>query len=190
MGWDHDKAFGLSNKCLMYMSHLDKKRFRMFYCSVDLKAWRKLRSETYQIPDPIDMCNQFCAETVLGWYLLHYPDLIDPHRDTVKYFFDRDEYFLAPFRDKWTSQKNLADKAGAWSVWRLVEEVAPVDMRKTPGIQAADIIAWGMNRETFAKEGQIASHLGHIIRAVIPALYVVWDEAKMRDRFKPLLYLR
>ena len=34
-GWDHEKAFGLVNKCLVYMSHLDKKRFRMFYCSVN-----------------------------------------------------------------------------------------------------------------------------------------------------------
>lgn len=61
LGWTQDNAFSLVNKCLMYMSHLDKKRFRMFYCTVDLRAWQKLRAETYQMPDPIDMCNKYAA---------------------------------------------------------------------------------------------------------------------------------
>jgi len=55
LGWDDNSAFGLSNNCLVYMSHLDKKRFRLFYCAVDLIAWRKLRAETYQMPSPIDI---------------------------------------------------------------------------------------------------------------------------------------
>ena len=62
-------------------------------------------------------------------------------------------------------------------------------MQKTPGIQAADIIAWGINRETFAKEGDIAKYLGYIVQQVIPAFHIVWDEAKMRQQFRPLLHL-
>jgi len=135
------------------------------------------------------MCNKFCSETVLGWYLLHYPDVIDIHHDSVKYFFDRNEDFYQPFFDKWNRERNLSEATGEWSVWNLIDQVAPLEMKTTPGIQAADIIAWGMNRETFAKEGDIAKYLGHIIRQVIPAFHVVWDEAKMREQFKPLLYL-
>ena len=116
LGWDHNLAFGLVNKCLGYMSLLDKKRFRMFYCSVDLKAWRKLRAETYQMPDPVDMCNKFCSELVLGWYLLHYPDILDIHRDRVKYFFDRHEYFENPFKEKWNTERNMSEKTGEWSI--------------------------------------------------------------------------
>ena len=71
----------------------------------------------------------------------------------------------------------------------MIEEVAPVEMKTTPGIQAADIIAWGMNRENFAKEGETSKYLGHVIRQVIPAFHIVWDETKMREQFKPLLYL-
>jgi hypothetical protein len=56
LGWDHTTAFGLANQCLVYMSNLDKSRLRMFYCSVDLRAWRKLREETYQMPDPVWRC--------------------------------------------------------------------------------------------------------------------------------------
>ena len=57
------------------------------------------------MPDPIEMCNKFCAETVLGWYLLHYPDVIDIQDDRVKYFFDQNEYFFQPFHEKWKREK-------------------------------------------------------------------------------------
>jgi hypothetical protein len=188
-GWNHDNAFGLVNKCLIYLSHLPKAKIKMFYCKVDLRAWRKLRAQTYQMPDPIEMCNQFCSEVVLGWYLFHYPEMINLQTDKVKYFFDRNEYFYQPFFDKWKREKNMAEENGAWNVWNIIDQVAPAEMKTTPGIQAADIIAWGMNRETFAKEGDMAKHLGHILRSVIPAFHVVWDEAKMKEHYKPLLYL-
>lgn len=188
-GWTHEIAFNLVNKCLIYISGLDKKRFRMFYCSVDLKAWRRLRALTYQLPDPIEMCNTFCSEAVLGWYLLYYPDVINVKRDKVKYFFDQDEYFYNPFLEKWKRETNLSREAGAWSVWDVIDQVDAAEMKKTPGIQAADIVAWGMNRETFAKEGDMAKHLGHILRLTIPAFHVIWDEAKLREHYKPLLYL-
>jgi hypothetical protein len=189
VGWTLHNAFDLVNKCLGYMSVLDKTRFHMFYCSIDLEAWRKLRAETYQMPEPVDMCNRFCSEMVLGWYFSEYPDTVDPYSDTVSYFFDRSEYFKQPFEDKWKAEKNLAAQTGKWNVWKRINEVVSVEMRTTPGIQAADIIAWGMNRETFAKEGDTAKYLGHIIRQVIPSHYIVWDEAKMRGYFKPLLFL-
>lgn len=189
LGWDHNKAFGAVNDCLVYLSQLDKQRFRMFYCSVDLKAHDKLRAETYQMPDPIDMCNTFCSETVLGWYLLHFPDTIDIHNDRIHYFFDRNEDFFQPFFDKWNREKNRSEATGRWSIWNLIPEVAPVDMKVTPGIQAADIIAWGRNRQTFAQEGEMASHMMEVLLQVIPAFHVVWDEARMRQHFKPLIHL-
>jgi hypothetical protein len=65
---------------------------------------------------------------------------------------------------------------------------APVEMTKTPGIEAADIVAWGRNRETFAKDGELSSHLAHILRQVLPTTYVIWNEAKLREQFKPLIH--
>jgi hypothetical protein len=175
-GWDHDKAFGVVDECLVYMSHLDKKRFCMFYCSVDLRAWDKLRAETYQMPDPVELCNQYCSETVLGWYLSRYRGVIDIHNDTVKYFFDKDEYFKEPFEAKAKRERELSEGRERWGIWNLIVQVSAVDMRNTPGIQAADIIAWGRNRETFTKPGDIGYGLAHILRQVVPSHSVVWDE--------------
>jgi hypothetical protein len=190
LGWTHETAFGLSNKCLMYMSHLPKDKVRVFYSSVDLRAWRKLRAETYQMPEPVQLCNEYCSEFVLTWYaaFLCPSEVVDPQTDSIRYFFDRNEYFFKPFFEKWNYERNQSEATGNWSIWNVVDEVAPVEMKKTPGIQAADIIAWGRNRETFTKEGDIASHLMYIIRKVIPMSGVIWNEAKLREQFKPLIH--
>jgi len=190
-GWDHNNAYGLVNKCLVYMSHLPKNKIRVFYCSVDLYAWHKLRAETYQMPEPIQLCNTFCSETVLFWYgFLNSPDtVIDPRSDSVRYFFDRNEYFFQPFYERWNRERNQSDATGKWSIWNAISEVAPVEMKTTPGIQAADIIAWGRNRETFAKEGELSSGLAALCRSVLPTCYVIWDESKLREQFRPLIHL-
>lgn len=189
LGWTPEKAFGLSNQCLIYMSHLDKKRFRMFYCAVDLKAWRKLRAETYPLPSPIELCNQFCSEFVMMWYMHLYPDIVNLRTDTIKYFFDSGEPFKVPFEHKWNTEKKTAKAMGVWNVWQLIEQVSSVEMRKVPGVQAADILAWAVNREKTAAAGKNGTFLRHIMQQVIPASYVLWDEANMRKHFKPLLYL-
>lgn len=186
LGWTHETGFSLAVKCIKYMSNLDKKRFQMFYCSVDLFAWKTLRAETYQMPEPVDLCNSFCSESILGWYIFHYPDMFDAC-DRLKYFFDRKEYFENPFKDKWNRERSQSEATGDWSVWNLIDEVAPVEMETAPGVQAADIIAWSMNRETFAKEGEPGKYFGHIIRQVVPSRYVVWNEEKLRAQFRPLI---
>ncbi|HEV7674415.1 MAG TPA: DUF3800 domain-containing protein [Candidatus Angelobacter sp.] len=193
LGWDDNSAFGLSNKCLIHMSRLDKLRFKMFYCAIDMRAYHKLKAQSYLIPEPIELCNQFCSEAVLMWWLGDYPkkvkgcypDVVDPMADTISYFFDRNEYFKQPFEDKWNAEKDRADRTGEWNIWQRVKEVAAVDMRDVPGIQAADIVAWAVNRENIVKHGKKASYLAHIMRQVIPAWSVVWDEEKFKKHFTP-----
>jgi Protein of unknown function (DUF3800) len=185
-GWTTDNAFQLANKCLALMSWQDKLRFRMFYCAVDLVAHRKLLAEDYVIPNPIDLCNTYCSRSVLGWLLIHFPDKVSHFTDTVKYFFDRNEPFEAPFKAEWNREKDIAEQTGKWSPWQVVEEIGSVEMKKTPGVQAADIIAWAVNRENTKKEGDLAWRMAAVIRDVVPALSVVWDEQKMRQHFSPL----
>ena len=189
LGWNADNAFGLANKCLVYMSQLDKRRFRMFYSAVDLGAWRKLRAETYALPSPIALCNQFCPEAVLLWYIDCYPDVVNLQNDTIEYFFDRGESFKGPFEAKVREGKKRARHSGVWNLWKLIKKVSAVDMKKVPGVQAADILAWAVNRDNTVSEGKAGKHLRHIIQQVIPAFSVLWDEAKLRKHYQPLLYL-
>ncbi|XWK60927.1 hypothetical protein RBB73_05100 [Tunturiibacter empetritectus] len=188
LGWDDKSAFGLAIKCLMYMQTLDKKRFRMFYCAVDLKAWRRLKALTFDLVDPIDICNTCVPELVLDWYAKTYPSLTRPGIDVFKYYFDRGELFLEAFKRKWIAERDRPHSNSELNLWSLVESVNETDMRLAPGIQAADMLAWSHNRET-RSPGSKGNHLCHLMRTVIPSLHIIWDEAKLRQTCRPLIYL-
>jgi hypothetical protein len=166
-GWTPQNSFGLVNKCVMYMQHLDKNKFGMFYCGIDLNAWRKLKAESYDLIDPVDICNRFCSEIVLASHLLKYPELIanpDLRVEGVRYFFDRDEEFQQPFEDKWNQGKKRSEALGVKDVWDYVEEVAAVEMTKVPGIQAADILAWAVNKENTSSGNLPGTSLSYIMK--------------------------
>ncbi|HWZ46338.1 MAG TPA: DUF3800 domain-containing protein [Candidatus Saccharimonadales bacterium] len=186
LGWNDENAFGLSNQCLIYMNSLDKKRFKVFYCAIDLKAWRKLQAKNYPLPDPIEMCNWYCSEIILAWYLGSYPEKPNMFRDSIRYFFDQNEYFKGPFEDKWNKEKDRAEKTREWNIWQTIKGVSAVDMKDVPGVQAADIVAWAVNRENTVQYGKKAKYMAHIIRKGLPSSSVTWDEAKIRRYFKPL----
>jgi hypothetical protein len=186
LGWNHPNAFGLAANCLAYMSHLDKERFRMFYCTVDLAAWQKLKEEAYDIPEPIELCNEFCVFGVQIWYAYKFPlktEMFNLKTDGEHYVFDRNEDFYLSFRAKWNSEKDKFENTGALSPWILIDDVTEADMKKVPGIQAADILAWSVNRDHTAPEGYPGKAYLEIMKKVIPSGSVFWDEDKMRKRY-------
>ena len=123
-GWTANKAFALVTKCLSYMSHVDKTQFRMFYCSVDLEAWIKVKNEGIGVPDPVEICSDFAMYGVLSWYakqkspeeVFHIP------ADSAHYFFDKDEPFEPKFREKWRSEVARHEDTGIFNPWVLVEQ--------------------------------------------------------------------
>ena len=186
LGWNQQNAFGLAGKCLAYMSRIDKKKFRMFYCSVDLEAWKKLKDEGLPLPEPIEMCNEFCVYIIQWWYTQEYPhetDILDLSKDAAHYFFDRDELFKEPFEKRWNEERNKFDETGGVSPWVVIDGVSSVEMKKVPGIQAADILAWSVNRQNTAVSGFPGTSYLHIMRQVIPAGSIEWNEANMRKKY-------
>jgi hypothetical protein len=188
LGWTNENAFGLSNKCLGYMSHLDKTRFRMFYSSVDLQAWRKLRAETYQLPSPIDLCTDTCAMGIFVWYIDKYPEVLNLHGDKLEMFFDRGEPFKGSFEKRWRAESQKYKQTKVWNSWQLISRISSVDMKAVPGLQAADILAWAVNRDASISKGK-GKFFRHIMHHVIPASFAVWDEALLRRKHRPLLHL-
>ena len=185
-GWNHQNAFGLAGECLAYMSRLDKERFRMFYCTVDLGAWNKLKGEGYEIPEPIDLCNEFAVFGVQIWYAYKYPlesEVFNLKTDGQHYVFDRGEDYYLPFRTKWNLEKDKFENTGALSPWILIDDIGEADMRKTPGIQAADILAWSVNRDHIAPEGYPGKMYLHIMKQVIPSGSVFYNEGTLRKKY-------
>jgi hypothetical protein len=186
LGWSHQSAFGLVAQCLAYMSRLDKQRFRVFHCTVDLEAWQKLTNQGYKIPTPIDLCNEFCVFGIQLWYAYKYPlesEIIDLATDAERYIFDRNEQFFLPFRQRWNSEKDKFEATGAISPWVLIGDVTEGEMKKVPGIQAADILAWSVNRDRTSPEGYPGKSYLQIMKQVLPSGSMFWNEGAMRKKY-------
>ena len=56
-------------------------------------------------------------------------------------FFDRNELFRVHISDFWNN-KTTRNRA----VWRAIGQLTEVDMRGTPGLQIADMLAWAHSR--------------------------------------------
>jgi len=60
-------------------------------------------------------------------------------------FYDQDEPFIDSIRSRWRRHKK-DNKVGLNLFWDRITNVQPVDMRDTPQIQLADMVAWGATR--------------------------------------------
>lgn len=111
-GWNEKSAMRLVIDCLKFMQTLDKKRFRMFHCTVDISAWRKLRDETYQLPDPVRLCNKYCSEIVVGWYLKEYPGILD----NLEFYFDQNEPYRSQFEKEMLQEKKRKERRSMYTL--------------------------------------------------------------------------
>lgn len=177
-GWNRKKVECLVTELLEYLQSLDKKRFHQFACSIDLDAYRKLCGEGFSIPDPVEICNGYCPESVLVWFVTSYPGVIgDAH-----YFFDQNEPFKPLFEDQWTKEKQkVLDLSPRCHYWQLIKTVTTADMRDKPALQAADLLAWASNRVLTAPAGAFAKHLEWIMKQIVPSSWIVFDEARFRQ---------
>jgi hypothetical protein len=73
--------------------------------------------------------------------------------DIVKLYFDRTEKFMHKVRRVFEKAKRSQRTNKGWV--RQTALIAPLDMHKTPGLQAADLAGWTTNRHyTGTQEGQ------------------------------------
>jgi hypothetical protein len=64
-------------------------------------------------------------------------------------------------------------------LWGLITSITAPDMRETPGLQLADLIAWATNRKLSGTSNTYLS-LQDMILAIAPFSGIVWDEARLR----------
>ena len=101
--------------------------------------------------------------------------------ETEFYFiFDRNEAFKKPFEEEWHA---ALDEPGA-SDWKTIRAVTEVpDMRDSPGTQAADMVAWSVNRENVGHEGQAGFKMAHIMRQVLPHFAGVLTKESLMEKY-------
>ena len=175
-GWTIAKVGGLVVELLNYLQHVDKQRFRMFWCTVDLDAHKRLRAEGLNLADPIQICID-CPTLVLDWFWVKWPGVIH----AAHFFFDVDEPFRAPFEDKWKAESSLSFN-GSDYFWSLLKTVTTAKMQDKPGLQAADLIAWAVNRKFAVQKDAAFSGIEALMWNVIPSSSILWDEQKLREK--------
>ncbi|HWG37243.1 MAG TPA: DUF3800 domain-containing protein [Terriglobales bacterium] len=181
-GWTGGKVDALLNDLAVYLSRLDKSRFRIFWAAVDRAAYRRLRAEGYDLPHAVDLCNRACPEAVLAWYVTKFPGVITPD---VHFYFDVNEAFKGRFERKWQAEKKSARRGGDRGIfWSLIKTVDTASHEDSPGIQAADLVAWAVNRQEQG-EGLRGGGIARILWQVIPATIWPWNEVRMRQKFRP-----
>jgi hypothetical protein len=178
-GWTNKKIYNLCYKLLKIMSEMDKTRFRQFLCTIDMDAYRKLESEGLKMDSPVEICSK-CPETVLSWYVTKYPGVIQ----NLHFFFDQGEPFKDVFEKTWIANKaNVLGSHGADIFWGLLKTVTTADMRDHPALQAADMLAWSVNRDLTSKYDRPFKAWAHIMHQVIPTTGILWDENRLRNHY-------
>jgi len=188
-GWNQENAWTLVFKLAKFMSEFKNTELLNFSCVVNMADWRKIHDdEGVDIPSEITLCNAYVprqAVLTAAKSLLkanegkqHIPLTPD---DLIHIVFDRNEPFFIPFRDEWNAKKDEANRTGIASPWILVDSVTEGTMQSTPGIQAADILAWGLNRENTAPEGHYGTGLANILRNITAGTWANVDESLLRQ---------
>jgi hypothetical protein len=175
--WNLKKVESLLTDLLLYLQTLDKQRFHQFACSIDLSAYRKLLAEGWSIPDPVALCNGYCPEGALVWYLGIYPGVID----SAHYFFDVSEPFKGPFEALWKREKQDLSPRPIAAYWQIIKSVTTIEMKDRPPLQAADLLAWASNRVLTAPKDSFGVGLEPLMKEIIPSSWVVFDEKRFRE---------
>ena len=103
--------------------------------SVDLTAHRSL---SVWLPNPGHICAKFCIN-----------DLLE-HASSISCLFDRGEEFLKEVNPLWE-----VDGGPEWPELARVHELAAVRQVDFPGLQAADLLAWHINRSLNRSDHEI-----------------------------------
>jgi len=103
--------------------------------------------------------------------------------DLLNFVFDRSEDFHNPFSEKINKEKGIAEQSGKQSIWQFVDSITEGEMKTTPGIQAPDILAWGVNRQNTALEGREGKHLAYILKQLVMCTWKECDEDALRKEF-------
>jgi hypothetical protein len=162
-GWDESKRRALVKDCLFFAQTLDKSKFRSFICSIDMKRYRELKSEGELIPSAFSMCNHWVPRQMFKWYLDNFGQWNLPE---LYYFFDQNEKFIGPFA---ALVKRGQKKSRLTNHWFMIRQISPANMRFTPPLQLADMLAWAHYRKLTNPDPHLNWSSLHIVTdAILP----------------------
>ncbi|MEO8593493.1 MAG: hypothetical protein ABI759_09230 [Candidatus Solibacter sp.] len=139
-GWTDVKIDVLISDIESLLARIDKKNIYSAVFTINRADCDQARAEKHSVPDPAVVCAQFC--------LYHPPMRYWEAHSEVEFaslFYDQGEKFIQSIRASWL-ESAAPGKLAKNSFWGRIAKVEPVDMRFTPPVQIADMLAWAATR--------------------------------------------
>lgn len=157
------------NQCfshVAYAAHRDD--FYLASCTINMEDYRRAAKESSGVRSrtPQALCTYHVAAAAL---MMLPDDSTKPLKKDgmLEVFFDRGERFLHVLQKEWERRKkNRHD-----DVVSLIAMIEPVDYREVVGVQAADFLAWHVNR--YYVTGSVDA--GVISRLAAPNIQQYWQ---------------
>lgn len=135
-GWNKAKATAarieLFNVILSFHWEEWKNAFQIRTCTVNMEDYRTARSDNRWLRPP----EAICVNTCVGLLKLHRADA------PLRLCFDRNEEFMKQIEQVWTKDRKKPNVRWA----HQIKEITPGTSETTVGLQAADLVAWEVNR--------------------------------------------
>lgn len=185
LGWKREHVWNLVAKLLVFLSRLERGRITMHSCVIDMDAWRNLEASGCALPSPVELCNRYVSGLIVAIFAQKVLELaptetfLIPRDDLLNFTFDRNEDFFEPFRKFVNEEK----KKGEGTMWHLVDGVGEGDMKHTAGIQAADVLAWALNRENTVSEGEEGKYIAYLLHQIVISTTKVYDRPTLSREF-------
>jgi hypothetical protein len=135
--WSDDKVCRLVDRLLRVLRKSPQSPLKLFIFSVKLETHRKWQP-VLNLRKPERLCAEWCFYRPIEIYW----ESEQPTVPLVDAFFDQNEPFLPAIRTDWENKKCRRK----FPVLQMVHSMEPVDMKLTPGVQLADMMAWSRNR--------------------------------------------
>ena len=161
-----------------YLQNLPKLDLCAIVCTIDELARENLVVQGFTIPDPHLICAECCIGTAFSWCFDNHPDCLEP----AYIYFDQNERFMHHFRQPWLREKKRETPVTTNAFWGLIEDVGALNMRDTPALQAADMLAWATSRRHSGVERPMR-HLMDVIEKVVPTGRFTLDGDTLKGRY-------
>ena len=166
-GWECERRRKFALALVQSLSFKDRISLICTSLTVDLTEYRRLAVRS-DIKPPEAVCVDFCIS-----HLFAHPNFGQEIADVV---FDGNEKFQRYLNYTWSRNKSTPD-----SLLSSIRLVPPPDMRKTPPMQAADLLAWAANRHYRADDDDATTwpHLMAMSIMALPRYHAIYREAEL-----------
>jgi hypothetical protein len=177
-GFTKERWNSLIFDAVNYLQNLPKLALCAIVCTIDELACKSLVAPGFTISDPHLICAECCIGTAFSWRLDNCPDGLE----LARIYFDRNEKFMHHFRQRWLREKKRQRPVITNTFWGLVEDAGALNMRETPALQAADMLAWATSCRHSGIERSMR-HLMDVIEKVVPTGRFMLDADTLKGRY-------